>query len=219
MNIKKICLYICISCLTSCNQPNLSINEIDLISFDRGYLLWHEDLSFDRMPYNVEALIQGIRAAAQGKELAISEEELAPIVQKFQKILVMQRKKANLAEAEAYLRNIAKESSEIIPSQLYFKKTQEGLGRAMSMSDIPFFKYSVKTIDEGIETDVFETDEAPVQIHLENTIPGFIEGVMGMREGERRRLYIHPDLTQENYGYIPNKLLIIDVELCQIARD
>lgn len=49
---------------------------------------------------------------------------------------------------------------------------------------------------------------------LSETILGFAKGVEGMREGERRKLYIHPELGYALFGHVaPNSLLIVDVEV------
>ena len=45
-------------------------------------------------------------------------------------------------------------------------------------------------------------------------IPGFREGVIGMREGETRRIYVHPEMAYGVTGEVPpNSLLIFDVEV------
>lgn len=54
-----------------------------------------------------------------------------------------------------------------------------------------------------------------MQISVADTIPGFAQGVKGMQAGERRKLYIHPDLAYGLYGgkLEPNQLLVIELEV------
>jgi peptidylprolyl isomerase len=56
----------------------------------------------------------------------------------------------------------------------------------------------------------------PKKICLADVIPGFSRGVIGMKKGERRKLYIHPDFAYRQVGWKvpPQTLLIIDVEAC-----
>lgn len=51
-------------------------------------------------------------------------------------------------------------------------------------------------------------------ISLDETIPGFNKGLIGMKEGEKRTLFIHPDYGYGTSGYLPpNSLLTFEVEL------
>lgn len=51
-------------------------------------------------------------------------------------------------------------------------------------------------------------------ISLDETIPGFSKGIVGMKEGEKRTLYIHPDLAYGVNGSLPpNSLLTFEIEI------
>ena len=45
----------------------------------------------------------------------------------------------------------------------------------------------------------------PITIPLDQTIPGFSKGIVGMKEGEKRRLFVHPDLGYGTTGQLPPK--------------
>ena len=51
-------------------------------------------------------------------------------------------------------------------------------------------------------------------VSLDETIPGFSKGIIGMKEGEKRTLYIHPDLAYGVNGNLPpNSLLTFEIEI------
>jgi peptidylprolyl isomerase len=199
-------------CFTSCEKKNPSKHDIEILSFHRGYSLW-EELKQEPIPYAAEPLVQGLQAAVQGKKLTINEEAFASTARQFQERFIEQRRKENLHETELFLQKIAKNTIEVIPSKLYIKVNKQGEGKSIKAEDAPFIIYTVKTIEKGIETNIVSSEGAPIQIQLQDTIPGFIKGVIGMLEGEKRTLYIHPDLTKDLYSSLSNQILIMDVEI------
>lgn len=58
----------------------------------------------------------------------------------------------------------------------------------------------------------------PVTVALQDVIPGWQEGIQGMRAGGRRRLIVPPDLAYGEQGVgtmiPPNATLVFEVELC-----
>jgi peptidylprolyl isomerase len=43
----------------------------------------------------------------------------------------------------------------------------------------------------------------PYKVPLAETIPGFAKGVLGMRVGEKRKIYVHLDLEYGRVRYAP----------------
>ena len=57
-------------------------------------------------------------------------------------------------------------------------------------------------------------ENVPLSQRLDETIIGFQKGTEKMKEGEKRRLYIHPELAYGNQDLTkPNGLLILEIEL------
>lgn len=61
----------------------------------------------------------------------------------------------------------------------------------------------------------FDSGEVPFEIDAGGVIPGFNEGVRGMRVGGERKLVIPPGLAYVRRG--PEGILIFDVELVSVA--
>ena len=52
--------------------------------------------------------------------------------------------------------------------------------------------------------------------HLDESLPGLNKALLGMKEGEKRTVFIHPDLGFGTHGYLPpNSLLTFDIEVVQ----
>ncbi len=191
-----------------------SIDEKGQISFYRGYLLWQEYLQRPGMPYDFEQVIAGMRAAQNGDKLICNEESLHEKIASFQAALLEKQTKENLIDAEKFLSKIAQEGAqELIPNKLYYKILMPGCGKKIQPAYIPVLTYAVSTYNRWGENEVVPFD-TPRPIMLEDTIPGFAQGVTGMLEGEIRQLFIHPDLAYGTYGkFDPNLLMIFKVEV------
>jgi len=192
-----------------------NLDEGQQISFYRGYLLWQEYLQRPGMPYDLEQVISGMRAAQGGANLSCDEGKLQTKVRKFQEELLAKQTKENLADAEAFLAKIAESegTSELVIKKLYYKRLKNGLGKVVQLQSTPVLIYSLWTYNRWGETEIVSID-SPLPIVLEDTIPGFAQGVLGMLEGEVRQLFIHPSLAYGTYGKLdPNLLVICKVEV------
>lgn len=191
-----------------------SLKKQKALSFYQGQLLWKE--LYSQIPYDVEEIIAGMRAAEKGQESPYSEEELQIQVRAFQEELLEKQTRENLADAEAFLAKIVTEAVELIPSKLYYKQLKKGTGKVVKAHYAPLLTYSIWTHNRRGERLIYSLD-APSSIELEETISGFASGVTGMREGEARRLFIHPELAYGTHGKLdPNLLVIFEVEVISI---
>ncbi len=96
---------------------------------------------------------------------------------------------------------------------MQFQIVQQGNGEEVLPDGAPLIHYKGTLLDGT----VFATSEAslqPVTLPIKQTIPGFAKGIVGMKEGEKRILYIHPELAYGLSGHLPpNSLLIFEVEV------
>jgi peptidylprolyl isomerase len=206
----------CASCQRKCEKCGL--DERQQISFYRGYLLWQEYLKKPGIPYDFEQLIAGMRAAQNGENLSCDEDNLQKKIIEFQENLHAKQVKENLIDAEAFLSKIVQEGAlELVPNKLYYKTLKIGEGKKVQPVDVPMLTYTVWTYNRWGEQEVISFD-TPHPVMLEDTIPGFAQGVTGMLEGEIRQLFIHPDLAYGTYGkFDPNLLIIFKVEV--VSKD
>jgi FKBP-type peptidyl-prolyl cis-trans isomerase FkpA len=107
-------------------------------------------------------------------------------------------------------------------SGLYQRDREAGSGQAAAAGDVVIVHYTGWLAD-GSEFDSSRGREPfGFQLGTGSVIPGWDEGVEGMREGERRQLVIPPGLAYGPAGaggvIPPNATLIFDVELLEVRR-
>lgn len=195
-------------------KPQFSLNEEDknLASLYLANLLW-DDLKGYEACCNFDKVIQEMKELANKKSEPIDPKDayvgLANISAKF----LEWEEKENLLNAEKFLSEVSRKSNvkEIEKGKLYYEILQEGNGSIVTEDSSPLIHFK----ETNIEGEVLHStlNRAPVKIVLSEAIRGFAMGLEGMHEGEKRRLYIHPDLAYRNIGDQPQQLLIFDVEI------
>lgn len=200
--------------------PACADDDLAQLSYYRGYILWKEQLESPGIPCQLEQVIAGMRAAATGQGPVIEDpEQLTAMVRKLQTTILAKQLVDNLANADRFLADLANDTDaiELRKGHLYFKRVKEGGGPKVKADSAPILVFSSHIL-ELKEVQDFITVSTPTRISLPTTIRGFAEGVVGMRVGEQRRLYIHPDMAYGKDGGLvgPNRLLIFDVEVSSI---
>lgn len=164
---------------------------------------------------DLESIIKGMREGAAGKPAPMSDQEYEAMMAKVQERAYHQLAEDNLKAANEFLTKNAKADhvKEIVPSKLQYLILQEGTGPEVVEHSSPMIKYTGKYID-GTVFGSSEDVGGPITIPLDQTIPGFSKGILGMKEGEKRRLFVHPELAYGKSGQLPpNSLLIFDIEV------
>lgn len=174
-----------------------------------------KNLQMPGVKFDLESIIKGIRDGAAGKPSPLSEKEYEEMMAAVQEKAFKEMANKNLQAANEFLTKNSKESSvkELIPGKLQFVVVQEGNGAVVVEHSSPMIHYTGKYLDGT----VFGTSEemgGPITVPLDQTIPGFSKAVVGMKEGEKRKIYVHPDLGYGTTGQLPpNELLVFDVEV------
>lgn len=165
--------------------------------------------------FDVESIIKGIREGAEGKPSPMNEQEYEKAMSQLQEQALKAVSVKNLDAANAFMKENTKAKGvvEIIPEKLQYIILQEGKEPAVVEHGTPEIIYTGKYVDGT----VFGNSDAaggPITVPLDQTIPGFSKGIAGMKEGEKRRLFVHPDMGYGTSGQLlPNSLLIFDIEV------
>lgn len=173
------------------------------------------NLKTPALQFDVDGIIQGIRDGAAGKPAPMPDKEYEQLMTKIQEHALQSMSKDNLAAAKEFLSKNAKEQGIVIieADKLQYKTLKEGSGPTVGPHSSPKINYTGKFLD-GTAFGSSEEAGGPVTIPLDQTIPGFSLGIAGMKEGEQRRLFVHPDLGYGTSGHLPpNSLLIFDIEV------
>jgi len=167
------------------------------------------------LDFDLEMIIKGMRAGAQGLPPPMPDDEYERLMTAHQAKAFRIISEKNLQEANEFLVNNAKKVGiiEIEPQKLQYMVLEKGKGDLVKEKDTPLINYTGKFINGEIFSSSEQTG-GPINIPLDQTIPGFQKGLVGMREGEKRRLFVHPDLAYGASGQLPpNSLLIFDIEV------
>lgn len=181
-----------------------------------GRNLQSPGLSFD-----LEGIIKGIREGAAGQPSPLTEKEYEEMMTAVQEKAFKEMSSNNLKTANEFMAKNKQVAGvvEVIPEKLQYLVTKDGSGAVVELHSSPKINYTGKYQDGT----VFGTSEemgGPITIPLDQTIPGFSKGILGMKEGEKRRLFVHPDLGYGTTGQLPpNELLIFDIEVVKANSD
>lgn len=179
------------------------------------------NLNSPGLKFDLEGIIKGMRDGAAGTPAPLSDKEYEEMMATVQERAFKEMSATNLKSADDFMAKNAKETGivEIVPGKLQYLIIKEGTGTAVEPHASPKIHYTGKYQD-GTVFGTSEEMEGPITIPLDQTLPGFSKGMVGMKEGEKRRLFVHPDLGYGTSGQLPpNELLIFDIEAVQAQSE
>lgn len=165
--------------------------------------------------FDINKVIQGMRDEMEGKPSPLTDEQYEQAVMTIQEEILGDLTEKNLKAANDFLEKNATAPGVVvlIPGKLQYKIDTEGSGAAVQPHSSPLIHYTGSFLDGTVFGSSKDLDE-PITLPLDQTIAGFGKGLLGMKEGEKRTLFIHPDLGYGTMGQLPpNSLLIFEVEL------
>jgi peptidylprolyl isomerase len=162
--------------------------------------------------FDMTQVIKGLQDALAGKESPMTEMECIQAIASVQEKIFKEQCAENLKRAETFLSNNAKTEGIVTleEGKVQYRIVEKGAGAEIESHFSPLIRYTGKYLDGS----VFGSSKEEEMISLDEIIPGLKAGLLGMREGERRTVFIHPDLAYGANGYLPpNSLLTFDVEI------
>ncbi|MGK5595245.1 MAG: FKBP-type peptidyl-prolyl cis-trans isomerase [Parachlamydiaceae bacterium] len=175
------------------------------------------NLKSSGLNFDIESFITGIRNGESDKPSPMSDKEYERQMMMLQEKAFKRLADENLKAAENFLKENAtvKDVQEIAPGKLQYIILEEGHGPAVVEHSSPKIHYVGKYLD-GTSFGNSRDTGGPITIPLDQTIPGFSQGLTGMKEGEKRKLFVHPDLGYGKTSHLPpNSLLIFEVEVLE----
>lgn len=163
---------------------------------------------------NLEAIIRGIRNGAAGGEAPMSLEEYQSKLERLQELAFETQAAVNLRNAEAFLlENSQREGIiELESGKLQYCVVCNGDGPVVPSGAVPLVHYTGRYPDGSVFGT--STDGEPVPMALDQTLPGFARAVVGMKQGEKRVVFLHPELGYGKSGALaPNSALVFEVEV------
>jgi FKBP-type peptidyl-prolyl cis-trans isomerase len=175
------------------------------------------------VPFDLDEIVRGMRDAAAGKDLSMSEKEIRLVLNALQTDLrrAMAANQKDLAEknrkrgADFLASYKAKPGVQMLANGVAYKVLQQGSGAKPSEGQTVIVKYRGTNID-GVEFDATEDGKvAPLRVN--QVIMGWREALKQMPAGAKWEIVIPPTLAygERGVGAVigPNETLVFEVEL------
>lgn len=191
--------------------PSAQAIEIAKISEAFGHII-SKNLENIGVKFDMVQVVKGLQDAIAGKAAPMSEMECIQAIASAQAQVFKIQCAENLKRAEAFLADNAKTDGIIAlqDGKVQYLVTSQGTGAVVEDHFSPLVKYKGKHLDGS----VFGESKEEESISLDEIIPGLKTALLGMKEGEKRTVYIHPDLAYGTTGYLPpNSLLTFELEI------
>jgi peptidylprolyl isomerase len=203
--------------LLSCSVLSAEDNDSQ-VSETLGYMIGKNLQRLD-IQLDLNKLIEGIHNASLEKEPPMTEEACIRAIESIQKKRSIEQGKKNLQQAEVFLADQAKkEGMTVLESgKVQYHIIKEGHGKSVQADSTSLIRYTIKELGNS-------SSDSPKEgwLSLNEVIPGLKTGIIGMREGEQRIVYVHPELAYGEMGgfVLPsNLLLIFEIEILKANRN
>ena len=193
------------------SEDKLENLDLDQVSLSFGHLL-KKNIETIGLDFDVNLVIKGIEESLAGKEAPLDENETVQAISLIQENAFHKQSSINLQLAEEFLANnrMKDEMVELEDGKVQYAIDHQGAGAAVEEDSTPTIRYT----GEFADGTVFASSTEDEVITLSETIPGFAKALIGMKEGEQRTAFIHPELAYGESGYAPpNSLLTFHIEL------
>ncbi|RUR12765.1 FKBP-type peptidyl-prolyl cis-trans isomerase [Legionella sp. km772] len=178
---------------------------------------------------NPAALAKGMQDGMGTGPLALTEQQMKDVLNKFQKDLMAKRtadfnKKAdeNKTKGEAFLAaNKSKPGVVVLPSGLQYKIIENGTGTKPGKDDTVTVEYT-GTLTNGTVFDSTDKAGKPATFQVSQVIPGWTEALQLMPAGSTWEVYVPSNLAygpRSVGGPIgPNEALIFKIHLISVKK-
>lgn len=206
--------------------PSAGFTELQLVE-EFGWFIGKRvgltELEFT--PAQVEALLKGISAAAQGKDSPYELEKIGPAMDEFmqqkQTAYVNKLKQQNTSANTEFFNKLKEHKNVVeLPSGLRYEVTQQGDGSFPKEESTVRVHYTGTLLDGSVFDSSVQRGE-PAEFALKEVIPGWTEGLQKVSKGGKIKLYVPPQLAYGDDGrpgIPPGSTLIFDVELLEIKN-
>jgi peptidylprolyl isomerase len=165
--------------------------------------------------FDIAKVIEGLKDASQGRDALMTEAECIEAITSAQEAHFKEMASENLKKAEEFLtkNKTASGVKDLEPGKVQYRIEKDGSGPLVEEKSAPLIRYTGKFLDGTVFGSSKEEDR--IDLAEEDLLPGFRKALVGMKEGEKRTVYIHPELGYgaKDYHLPPNSLLTFEIEV------
>lgn len=225
----------CALALVSCDSGNSSGGSMDTMLDSASYAIGmnsgaglKELMDNDSVAIDVDLLLEGLRAAVEGKETRFDDTVSQQVLMAFQTEMARitsersaRKGAANVEKGNAFLaENRSKEGVVETESGLQYMIIESGSGESPDSDDVVSVEYRGMLID-GTEFDASRPGN-PVTFPVNGVIAGWTEALQLMKPGSTWKLFIPAGLAYGERGAPPrigpNEVLIFEVKLLSVEK-
>jgi peptidylprolyl isomerase len=185
--------------------------DIAKLSESFGHLIG-KNINSMGLQFDIASVIKGLQESSKGGTAPMTEMECIQAITQAQQLAFEKQSSSNLEQAEEFLKkNVSSKGVVSIENgKVQYKVDHEGQGGVLSESSSPLIRYVGKFLDGT----VFGSSTEDEPLSLNEVIPGLKSALVGMKEGEKRTIYIHPEFAYGTSGALPpNSLLTFEIEI------
>jgi FKBP-type peptidyl-prolyl cis-trans isomerase len=194
---------------------------VEEIGWFHGKNLGLFELGFSKT--DLDNLIKGLQTAAAGKEAPYDLNAIGPQVQQFmqqkQMAYMGKMKEKSTTENAAFFAKL-KDNKNVtaLPDGLRYEILKPGAGAYPKPTDVVKIHYTGTLVSGQVFDSSVERNQ-PLEMAVNQFVPGFTEGLQKINKGGKIKMYIPPELGygDESKGEIPpGSALVFEVELIDI---
>jgi len=181
------------------------------ISKIMGHLIG-QNLKNTPLTFDQKAFFEGLEESFAGKNPPMPEAKCLEMLSLAHENAHKELAEKNQKLADDFLTSNAnkKDIVQLEKGKLQYHVEKIGKGNTVESYSTPLIRYKGTYLDGS----PFALSEEPERVCLQETVPGFRKAIAGMKEGEVRKIFIHPSLGYGDTGsLLPNALLTYEVEI------
>lgn len=193
---------------------------MDKFSYSLGLGIGQNLMSMGTTNLNVEDFAKAVKDVLEGNKTEITHAEAKEIVNKYFMELQQKAIQENKENGEIFLeRNKEKPGVVTLPSGLQYEVLKKGSGRKPGKNDKVKCHYEGTLVNGMVFDSSYQRNE-PAVFGVSQVIPGWVEALQLMSEGDKWKLYIPSELAYGAQGagdvIMPHSTLIFTVELLEV---
>ena len=200
-------------------QTGIIKDDVDAINYSFGFELGEKMLE-QHIEWSADAFSDGLYDAISSKTPRLDEAVMAQLLEQAAAGNTIDEgpKHFRLPGDKFISENRNKDGIVSLPSGLQYKilKTGTGTKKAKATNTVSVL-YTMKKIDGQVVGSTYPLGvPTPEEVAVNKGIPGWVEALMLMHEGDRWELYIPQQLAFRDVGPLAGQAVIVDLELLEI---